>query len=179
MKTAIAIIDAQPECIKFWIYEVKAGVKATPSCTGELSSIGATARFHVVDTMGTCLIEHADMDVDYQGAIAVVLEFLRTVDVDIGMAAVGHRIVQGDEGYSRTEILDREVLDELFSTVPSGRRHGLMLMQELMDAYPDLPQVAVFDSGDAPCGDLKIYNHVVKALVPGGHGGKNHRPDMR
>lgn len=63
--------------------------------------------------------------------------------------AIGHRVVHGGEQFHTPILVDESVLnaiDELSELAPLHNPANLMPMQRLAQQYPDLPQVAVFDT---------------------------------
>jgi acetate kinase len=66
------------------------------------------------------------------------------------LSAVGHRIVHGGGRFSRPALIDDAVEEEIarFSDLaPLHTPHNLMGVQKCRERMPDVPQVAVFDSG--------------------------------
>lgn len=63
--------------------------------------------------------------------------------------AIGHRVVHGGESYQAPAIIDKDVISTIRETIPLAPLHnpanlaGIEAMQRL---YPDIPQVAVFDT---------------------------------
>jgi acetate kinase len=66
------------------------------------------------------------------------------------LSAVGHRVVHGGEKYSNPVIIDKEVMadiDKCSSLAPLHNPPNFMAIQESRKLMPDVPQVAVFDTG--------------------------------
>lgn len=66
------------------------------------------------------------------------------------ISAVGHRVVHGGEKYSNAVIIDDEVvadIDKYSSLAPLHNPPNLMAIRESFRLMPDVPQVAVFDTG--------------------------------
>ena len=91
---------------------------------------------------------------NHKVGIKVVLETL--LDGDQGvlenleeLRAVGHRVVHGGEKFARSVVIDQEVLDVVEECVPLAPLHNpanLMGIRAMIEALPDVPQVAVFDT---------------------------------
>lgn len=63
--------------------------------------------------------------------------------------AIGHRVVHGGEFFSQPALLNADSLDKIRRAVPLAPLHNpinLTGIQACMALYPDLPQVAVFDT---------------------------------
>lgn len=87
--------------------------------------------------------QHAD-------AIQTVLEQLEEkYQLKTRLGAIGHRVVHGGEAFSESTRVDAQVLQQISDCIPLAPLHnpanlqGIKLLQE---AFPELPQVAVFDT---------------------------------
>ncbi len=91
---------------------------------------------------------------DHRQAIQYVVEALTSPDYGVlstiqEVGAVGHRVVHGGEDFSRSTIIDDEVLQVIERNCELAPLHnppnltGIMACRELL---PDVPQVAVFDT---------------------------------
>jgi acetate kinase len=70
------------------------------------------------------------------------------VGVD-GLTAVGHRVVHGGPKYSQPQRITPEMVEELRRLVPFDPDHlpeEILLTEEFHRRFPDLPQVACFDT---------------------------------
>jgi acetate kinase len=91
---------------------------------------------------------------DHGAALDVLLGKMREADGPEGdrlpeVEAVGHRVVHGGERFAESALIDGEVLDAIrdaYDLAPlhnPANRRGIRAAQE---AFPDVPQVAVFDT---------------------------------
>jgi acetate kinase len=74
----------------------------------------------------------------------------RQVDDFVSAAAVGHRVVHGGERYTAPVRIDDEVedaIEELMQIAPLHNEPALRAIREARAALPDVPHVAVFDTG--------------------------------
>ncbi|WP_250460825.1 acetate kinase [Microbulbifer litoralis] len=65
------------------------------------------------------------------------------------LIAIGHRIVHGGEHFSRSVLIDRKVIEaigECASLAPLHNPPGLLGIRAALEAFPQLPQAAVFDT---------------------------------
>jgi len=66
------------------------------------------------------------------------------------ISAVGHRVVQGAEKFSKSVIIDKEVLDAIIEVSPLAPLHNPAAVSGIkacMEVFPkDIPMVAVFDT---------------------------------
>ncbi len=89
--------------------------------------------------------------VDHRAGLAAMAEaFDATVPVDpAALTAVGHRVVHGGDRFSQPAVIDDEVLDAIRECIPLAPLHNpanLDGIRVAMEIFPDLPQVAVFDT---------------------------------
>ncbi len=93
--------------------------------------------------------------VGYEAALRAVVELL--IDKDQGvikeieeLSAVGHRVVHGGEKYGRPVVIDEEVVADIeryARLAPLHNPPNLMAIKECLRLMPEVPQVAVFDTG--------------------------------
>jgi acetate kinase len=68
---------------------------------------------------------------------------------DVGLAAIGHRVVHGGDKFSDPALVDDDVLAAIADLVPLAPLHNpanLEGIEVAMRVFPDVPQVAVFDT---------------------------------
>jgi acetate kinase len=101
-------------------------------------------------------LEHARRDLDRQG---VVLDDL---------AAVGHRVVHGGARYTAPTLVDDDVqegIDALSPLAPLHNPPAVAGLRVLRAAYPDVPQVAVFDTAFHASLPQEAYTYAVPPSV--------------
>lgn len=120
---------------------------------GLCERIGITGSMLTYDNQVKKTVINKDME-NHEIAIQLVLDKL--MDKDIGVitnideiGAVGHRVVHGGEKFSKSVIIDDEVLDAISDCIDLAPLHkpanitGIRACQALM---PNTPMVAVFDT---------------------------------
>lgn len=78
----------------------------------------------------------------------MIQHLIDEVDAD-DIAAVSHRVVHGGPHYSDPVKIDSTVIDDLDALVPlapSHQPHNLGAIRDLADRFPDIPQIACFDT---------------------------------
>ena len=84
---------------------------------------------------------------DHKAAIARVLDELSGGDVRID--AIGHRIVQGGWHFRDSAVVDADVMAKILEVAPLAPLHNYgeaAAIEYCMEKYPELPNVAVFDT---------------------------------
>ncbi len=109
---------------------------------------------------GTSRVTHASGDLEHvierplpdhgAGLRAMAEAFEATVPVPAGtLTAVGHRVVHGGDRFSAPAVIDAEVIEAIRDCIPLAPLHNpanLLGIEVAMQAYPDVPHVAVFDT---------------------------------
>jgi acetate kinase len=86
---------------------------------------------------------------DHAAAVAAILEQVRSLAEDAHPGAVGHRVVHGGERFAESVLIDDDVLDAIEAHSPLAPLHNppaLLGIRAVRDNWPDVPQVAVFDT---------------------------------
>ncbi len=82
---------------------------------------------------------------DHTQALTKVLELLS----EHKPIAVGHRVVHGGNKFSKAQLITDEIIDTLKEITPLAPLHNpanILGIEAIAKIYPDLPQVAVFDT---------------------------------
>ncbi|MEY9926723.1 acetate kinase [Catenulispora sp. GP43] len=93
--------------------------------------------------------ESAGAVADHAAGMRVVLDELEDALDRSQLAAVGHRVVHGGERFRGPTPIDDEVCDTIRKLIPLAPLHNpanLTLIEAARSAFPDTPQVAVFDT---------------------------------
>jgi len=85
----------------------------------------------------------------HQYVIKRIVKLIESIGVSDKLVAIGHRIVHGGEKFTSSVRIDNEVLDEietLSDLAPLHNPAGAKGVRAAMQAFPSLPQIAVFDT---------------------------------
>jgi acetate kinase len=160
---AILVINAGSSSIKFSVYAADARSPLAKTAHGQIEGIGgAHARLKLHSPAQERQIEHELQGIgDHRAAMAVVQSTVAGLSEESGIAAVGHRVLHGGVRYARPVRIDKQVLGDLEQLVPLAplhQPHNLAAIRAVEQAYPQLPQVACFDTafhrGHPPVADL-------------------------
>lgn len=144
----VLCVNAGSSSLKFQLYEMPAEISII---SGYVEKIGAKDSFYTIKHEGK-KTETTKQIKDHVEAVKIMLEEL----VNYGavkeldeIRSVGHRVVHGGENYSKSVVIDDEVINDIkeftkFAPIHHpGNIAGIKAMQE---ALPDAVQVAVFDT---------------------------------
>ncbi len=159
LDNALWVINAGSSSLKFQIFEV-ASQGPERRLRGKIGGIGTGHPRFVVQgaedqTVADVTLTRADI-----ADLAQAQEFLSEwLEDNLGEPplAVGHRIVHGGPNYAEAALITPAVLADLMalaSLAPLHQKNNLLPVQRIAARWPDLPQVACFDTafhrGHAP-----------------------------
>lgn len=144
----ILTINTGSSSLKVAVFEMGGG--ETRVLSGQAERIGAAGgRLQVTDANGATLLDQRGELPDHGAALEALLAWLRAARPDLNLGAVGHRVVHGGIHYRAPQRVTPELIDVLQELVPIAPDHlpqGIQAIQVAMRAYPDLPEVACFDT---------------------------------
>jgi acetate kinase len=147
----ILVVNAGSSSVKFQVFAVDGERRLDRLIKGQMDGIGTqpTLRGESADREPLIKRSYTAAEVaDVPAALDVVAIWLRTAR-RLAPAAVGHRVVHGGPKYDQPVVVTPEVLRELeqyASLAPLHQPNNLAPIRRLFDRFPDLPQVACFDT---------------------------------
>ena len=145
MTEAILVLNAGSSSLKFALYDLE----LTLLCRGEIEEIGkphmvvSGALAEALEALGPPPDE-TDRDVLNGWLVATVHRL-----PGITLRAAAHRIVHGGRNFHGPVWITAKVLDELKTFIPLApdhQPHNLDVVEAVAKQWPDLPQVACFDT---------------------------------
>ena len=106
-------------------------------------------RLKIVQPGGAVLLETSVAFADADGALDQMFAWLGVHDYLSGLAAVGHRLVQGGPHHKYPERISPQSMAEIEQLVPLDPDHlpaAIRGIQFVAGKFPELPQVACFDT---------------------------------
>jgi acetate kinase len=144
----ILTINTGSSSLKLVLYE--AGREETRLLSGEVERIGVSGgRLRLTGARGATLIDQGGDLPDHHAALEAVLACLGGHRPELNLSAVGHRVVQGGSHYREPRRFTPELIAILQGLVPIAPDHlpqAIQAIQAAVRAYPNLPQVACFDT---------------------------------
>ncbi|MGX5680896.1 acetate/propionate family kinase [Schumannella luteola] len=107
--------------------------------------------------------------VDHAGAMRVILEELDGVHP----AVIGHRVVHGGSRFTAATLVTDEVeraIEELAALAPLHNPANLLGIRAARDAFPGVPNVAVFDTAFHQSIPPAAYTYAIDTVVAEEHG---------
>jgi acetate kinase len=146
----ILTINAGSSSVKFALFDATGSLDEL--ARGEIESLDSAPHFIACDGAGATLAEHhwgAGIADAFGTALAALIGFADRNRGQGGLQAVGHRVVHGGAAHISPALVTPVVLAGLRSLTkldPLHMPHNLAPMQAIAALYPDLPQVACFDT---------------------------------
>jgi acetate kinase len=148
---AIAVVNAGSSSIKFSLFGVR-GDALELTVHGQAEGLYTAPRFVAKNAAGAVLAEKSwgdGVSLGHEGALDHLLGFVRGELAGQRLVGVGHRVVHGGVAYSSPVRVDKSVLaalENLIPLAPLHQPHNLAPIRGLLMRFPQLPQVACFDT---------------------------------
>jgi acetate kinase len=116
---------------------------------GKIERIGLTGTKLVFHDLQKNQQDSCDINAsDYKSVIKLFIQWLESYIGFDSLSAIGHRVVHGMK-HTADALVTKALLDELYQIMPYDPEHlpsETHLIETLQKHYPDLPQVACFDT---------------------------------
>ena len=145
----LLVLNCGSSSIKFALFDATVSpLPRRPMWSGKVEGITGTApRYEAAgESDATLTLDATD---PYSGALMHIRARLQARLGDRRLAAVAHRVVHGGSKYFAPVRVDAAVLADLRSYIPLAPLHqpfALEAIEALLGLYPELPQVACFDT---------------------------------
>lgn len=152
MQGLLIVLNAGSSSIKFSVFEAAAGAPPLALFEGQIEGLGRRARFEAEHADGSRLDEHRWPEgerLDHAGALAFLHAWLAPRLEGRELLGLGHRVVHGGMRHAAPVLIDDAVLAELESLSPLAplhQPHNLAPIRAVRQQFPQLPQVACFDT---------------------------------
>jgi len=147
----VLVVNAGSSSVKFQVFALEADGGLRRHFKGQVDGIGTRPRLRASGPDGATIIDRnyaAPEVADVPAALGLAGAWLREEHA-IDPVAVGHRVVHGGPDYDRPTLIDENVLARLeryVSLAPLHQPHNLAPIRSIRARFPDLPQVACFDT---------------------------------
>lgn len=145
MASFILVLNCGSSSIKFSVVNPVSGAVKLKGLVESLGSPLANLAWETADKKHRQDLAKAD----YPLAIHAILELLEMQQLSSAIIGVGHRVVHGGERFSASVLIDDSVIEYLKSCSHLAPLHNPAHLQGIERArqeFPQLPQVAVFDT---------------------------------
>ncbi len=148
VRQRILTINGGSSSIKFAVFE--AGEALRRMLEGGIERIGSPeATLRVTGVNGADSLSRPVTAPNHTVAVGALMDWIRERGGRDAVTAVGHRVVHGGPKYSQPQRITAEMVEELHRLRPFDPDHlpeEILLTEAFQHRFPDLPQVAVFDT---------------------------------
>jgi acetate kinase len=147
----VLVINAGSSSLKFSVFGVT-GREPALVCHGNFEELDTRPHLRIRQASGEVLSDEHWPDgkpLGHDGAIAWLFDWLHTHAAGYRAIGTGHRFVHGGTRYATAVRVDDEVITYLEALVPLAplhQPHHLSALRAIARRYPQLPQVACFDT---------------------------------
>ena len=143
----VFVVNAGSSSLKYRVVDARSGRTAAD---GTVSEIGGAAHLH--HEAGDTVLHHRVDCPSHAEAFALARRALSDHGPVLGgsLLAVGHRVVHGGARFADPVLVDDDILTalrQLADLAPLHNPANLTGIERARDAFPDVPHVAVFDTG--------------------------------
>ncbi|MCW2289718.1 acetate kinase [Leucobacter luti] len=167
----VLVVNAGSSSIKYQLIEAETGIR---QASGLVERIGE-ASGHIVHRG----VETEERDIvapDHTAAFTAMLDAFANSGAAIealGIVAIGHRVVQGAGEFIAPTLLDDRVAERINALSELAPLHNPGHYQAIVAArhlFPDVPQVAVFDTAFHQSMPASAYTYAIDPTVAADHG---------
>ncbi|HEX9402545.1 MAG TPA: acetate kinase [Anaeromyxobacter sp.] len=141
----VLVLNCGSSSAKFAVIDTASGTERISGMAERLGSPNASLAWKIAGHKHSKILHHGG----HADALREVGTLLGETGLSDGIVGVGHRVVHGGAKFSGSIPITTEVIDRIRECIPLGPLHnppnllGIEIAQEL---FPNLPQVAVFDT---------------------------------
>lgn len=151
MSDIILVLNAGSSSIKFSLFEGHIRPELNGLiCDGEFDGIGHRVHFLAKDASGKSLVDqYLAETTTHEDALAALLSWVERQFANNRLIAAGHRVVHGGSALAAPVRINSSVIDEMRRLIPLAplhQPHNLAAITAISKLYPDLAQVACFDT---------------------------------
>jgi acetate kinase len=144
----ILTINGGSSSIKFALFETGGSLRRT--LEGGIERIGLPeATLRVKGSNQADNFSRSVTAPDHTAAVTALMDWIEERNGRDALTAVGHRVVTGGPKYSKPQQISEEMIEDLHGLSPFDPEHlpeEVLLIEAIHDRFPDLPQVACFDT---------------------------------
>ncbi len=145
MNDVIAVFNAGSSSLKFSLFDY---TTLESLYQGKVDNIPTQPVFSIEDTHGTNIAQQSLSRKGHDAALHAVLGWITSLENTLQLKIAGHRVVHGKDFPAPVRITPdiMTMLGKWIPLAPLHQPHNLRIIDALTAAYPQLPQIACFDT---------------------------------
>ena len=162
----VLVINSGSSSIKYSVFEMPEGRELAVGLVERIGEPGSRVEHGWQEPDGTTLQREEEEPVaDHAAGMQLAGRLMReTLGDAVAFGAIGHRVVHGGETFSAPTRLDAGVVETIRELTPLAPLHNpanLRGIEVTLEAFPDTPQVAVFDTAFHQTMPERAYRYAV------------------
>ena len=148
MTRSVLVLNTGSSSVKFELLEPDSGVSLADGIVERIGEESSSATL----SAGQTTVSRDDPVADHDAALRTVFEMFEEAGArldDLGLEAVGHRVVHGGPDLYRPVVVDDALIARLRELAPLAPLHNppaILGIEVAQRALPDVPHIAVFDT---------------------------------
>ncbi|MFA6303179.1 MAG: acetate/propionate family kinase [Legionella sp.] len=147
MANVLLVINSGSSSIKFSLYSFTQELNLIYH--GEIDDLFKSPYLTVFDAQHTAIVKQKIVSQGYEAGLKAFFDWFEQFADSMTLKAVGHRVVHGGRDFFQPIIITDEIiktLAHLDALAPLHQTHNLDTIKIIEKMYPQLPQVACFDT---------------------------------
>ncbi|MDB9741709.1 acetate kinase [Akkermansiaceae bacterium] len=159
----ILALNAGSSSLKFSVLDTAQGSKLID---GRVEKLSTGAPEGQIETSSSDSVDFSLSEDSHKAAIIEVIQRINTyLDAhQLSLGAIGHRVVHGGDLFSNAVSITEEVIAEIHRLSPLAPLHNpanATVIEAAFEQFPDLPQVAVFDTAFHQTISEEVFRYAV------------------
>ncbi len=148
MAGTVLVLNSGSSSLKYQLVEPESGTSVFDGIVERIGETTSKAKLRLGETE----VEREGAVADHEAALRLAFELVAEAGKDLddlGLVAVGHRVVHGGPSLYRPTVVDDKLVAELTELAPLAPLHNppaVLGIEVARKVLPDLPHVAVFDT---------------------------------
>ncbi|MDF0605945.1 acetate kinase [Neisseriaceae bacterium TC5R-5] len=169
MKPSILVINCGSSSLKFALLDIQTQQATFSGIAEKLGQTDACITFKFSGRKEQQQLGQGD----HATAVYALIQQLQTLSLLDSIKAIGHRVVHGGEHFKQSALIDDYVIAEIEKCAKLAPLHNpahLLGIRTALQAFPTLPQVAVFDTSFHQSMPAHAYLYAVPLALYREHG---------
>lgn len=149
----VLVVNSGSSSIKFRLYDMAQERLLVSGILGRIGDSNSSSAYREYTASGDIKVHQQNSTIgNHKDGLTQIFDFLdncNSIDSITSLQAIGHRVVHGGEKYQSPTLIDNDVIHGIRAMNPLAPLHNpanLTAIEALRQLYPQLPQVAVFDT---------------------------------
>lgn len=146
----VLVINTGSSSINCHLYDMESEVLLVSARLERLGEVSGSSIYRIHKTCDNIAEHKQDIAVpNHTEGLRQIFTFLEKEKHIASLAAIGHRVVHGGESFLAPTLINESVIDSIRAMTPLAPLHNpanLMGIEIAQQHYPQVPQVAVFDT---------------------------------